>query len=108
MDMPDPYEGYEVVKRQPWIPQMHRRSIPNNQIFSEYNTPGSFRMGVETRDLEFLPQEEPSTAVEEISANKERPKTEEEEQESINTAIHALQQLHIQPEEVKDFFQSGR
>lgn len=107
MDMPDPYAGYEVIKRT-WIPQMHRRSIPNREIFSEeYNTPGSFRMGMETRDLEFLPQAEPASAVEETNPKKEGPKTEEEEEESFNNAIHVLQQLHVQPDEVKDFFQSG-
>lgn len=53
--MEDPYAQYEIEKRA-WIPQMHRRSTPFAQIFSEqYNTPGSFRDGKETRDnLEFL------------------------------------------------------
>lgn len=52
--MEDPYAQYEVIKRN-WIPQMHRRSFA--QIFSkDYNTPGNFRRGKETRDdLEFLP-----------------------------------------------------
>lgn len=105
--MPDPYLGYETIKRT-WIPQMHRRSISNNQIFSEaYNTPGNFRMGMETRDLEFLPQPE-STITEENNNKKDESKNAEDEEESIRTAIHVLQQLHVQPEEVKDFFQSGR
>lgn len=53
--MEDPYTEYQMVKRT-WIPQMHRRSLP--QFFTEqYNTPGNFRLGKETRDdLEFLPQ----------------------------------------------------
>lgn len=51
MDMADPYADYVVSKRT-WIPQMHRRS----EIFSpNYNTPGGFRSGIETRDLDFLP-----------------------------------------------------
>lgn len=51
MDMEDPYAEPE---KRAWIPQMHRRSIP--QYFNEqYNTPTGFRLGKETRDeLEFL------------------------------------------------------
>lgn len=104
MDMPDPYAEYEVIKRT-WIPQMHRRSIPDSQIFSgEYNTPGNFRLGKETRDLAFLPQVEASIPDEEISDEEER----SDENEAIRTAINILQQLNVRPEEVKEFFESGR
>lgn len=54
--MKDPYAEYNVDKRS-WIPQMHRRSI---SIFNQnYNTPGNFRQGLESRDsVEFLPYDE--------------------------------------------------
>lgn len=108
VDMPDPYANYEVVKRA-WIPQMHRRSVPDKQIFSEdYNTPNGFRLGKETRDLAFLPQvEEEITSNEEEEEEAYQEKTDEDE-EAIRTAINILQQLNVRPEEVKEFFESGR
>lgn len=53
--MEDPYAALNVDKRT-WIPQMHRRSIPLEQVFNpKYNTPNNFRMGKESRDgLQFL------------------------------------------------------
>lgn len=52
--MEDPYA--DLMDKRNWIPQMHRRSAPN-QIFTEnYNTPYNFRQGKETKDaLGFLP-----------------------------------------------------
>lgn len=107
--MPDPYQEYELIKRT-WIPQMHRRSIPNSQIFNEeYNTPGDFRLGPENRDLEFLQQGEPVIIETEINRNNdEGEKPTEEDEETIRTAINILQQLNVRPEEVKEFFESGR
>lgn len=54
--MEDPYANYDVAKRT-WIPQMHRRSAPYPPIFTQnYNTPGNFREGKESRDdIDFLP-----------------------------------------------------
>lgn len=110
MDMPDPYTEYEVIKRA-WIPQMHRRSVPDSQIFSEkYNTPGSFRMGKETRDYEFFPQVEASPLEEEVLADEEREEIagHPKQRDAIQTAITILQQLNVGPDEVKEFFESGR
>lgn len=107
MDMPDPYTEY--IKRT-WLPQMHRRSAPNSQIFSDYNTPGDFRMGKESRDVsEALPSPEPQPTKAEDN-NEDEGNNEEklsDEEESVRNAIHVLQQLKIRPYEVQNFFQSG-
>ena len=64
--MEDPYAQYSVVKRN-WIPQMHRRS-PAEIFNRDYNTPGSFRKGKETKDdgYDFLETPPETYAYEEI------------------------------------------
>lgn len=104
MDMPDPYADYEAVKRT-WIPQMHRRSVADSQIFSEqYNTPGNFRLGKETRDLEFLPQMQPQNL------------DEDEEYEvptngnflARDADVDLAEQLDIDPEDMRNVLDSGK
>lgn len=87
--MEDPYAEYEVVKRA-WIPQMHRRSLPNAQIFSDYNTPANFRHGKETRDqsLEFLPLM----------------KSPEDDEQLVGPILELLEQLNLRPEEYRSLF----
>lgn len=96
MDMEDPYSEYEVVKRA-WIPQMHRRSLPNAQIFSDYNTPADFREGRETRDdtIEFLPRIN-QPGYDQLDED------EQDNEDRIAEVIGLLKQLNFQPEDYRD------
>lgn len=84
--MEDPYA--QVIKRT-WIPQMHRRSLPASDYFSEYNTPNDFRAGRESRDdLEFLPPEN-----DELTVNDLR---------QMYPLIRYLNQMKLNPEEIQN------
>lgn len=53
-DMPDPYAGYEINKRE-WIPQMRRRSVSPTYFNEFYNSPLGFTLGEETRESQDYP-----------------------------------------------------
>lgn len=90
--MADPYAGYEVVKRT-WIPQMHRRDLPDSEYFGDYNTPSDFRMEKELRDdgLEFLPQVDLYQGTEETAKAK------------VEHLVQLLQQLNLSPLELQGY-----
>ncbi|XP_031352331.1 uncharacterized protein LOC116177484, partial [Photinus pyralis] len=77
-DMPDPYAGYEIKKRE-WIPQMRRRSVSPTYFNEYYNSPLGFRLGEETRDSqdylsdgnenEFLTNDIPYTSTTDLSVD---------------------------------------
>lgn len=94
VDMEDPYAAYEVMKRT-WIPQMHRRALPDSQFFGGYNTPSDFRVGKEIRDdaLEFLPQVNFDGRFE----------AEDPARDKVGHLVQILQQLNLSPVELQKY-----
>lgn len=104
--MEDPYVQYSVVKRN-WIPQMHRRSVP--EIFNpNYNTPGNFRMGKETKGRNYNFYETPpeTYAHDEIiedPSSEDRILTDEVTSEDVMEFIPMMEYLNGVHDQVKNF-----
>lgn len=103
--MEDPYANYDVSKRA-WIPQMHRRSVPFPPIFNQnYNTPGNFREGKESRDdIDFLPYDrQPQSYTDTFEELLDNPSEEQEDStmdeiEAILPMVNLLSKLREPPD----------
>ncbi|KAJ8947759.1 hypothetical protein NQ318_010353 [Aromia moschata] len=105
VDMEDPYADYAVVKRT-WIPQMHRRSLP--QYMEESPDPPTFRPKDPRDALEFLQQYENDYPGQNSYRN-DRPMPQEptylttDDLVQMYPIIKFLNDLHLTPGEIRQF-----